>query len=167
MVPSASPQSVTSETVTPLVANVGATLSVSVTLGLEITQEPLSFLTRISYTPPARPVKLPPLENQSVPPLMLYSKGAIPPEAVMVMVPSVSPQSVGSVKVTSVISGEFGATKVIWLMCCTKHVPSSFLTWIVYVSGANPVNNGLELQVKPPSILNSGFELPFTTLILI
>ena len=43
---------------------------------------------------------------------MEYSNGAVPPCAVTVIVPSATPQSVGSVKATLVMLGAFGISRM-------------------------------------------------------
>ena len=50
------------------------------------------------------------------PPLIEYCKGAVPPVACMVIVPSVTPQSVGFVENTLVIDGAFGAVNITGLV---------------------------------------------------
>ena len=54
--------------------------------------------------------------NQFEPPSLENSKGAVPPIAVTVIVPSANPQLVGSVDVTFVMLGAFGTVKITGLV---------------------------------------------------
>ena len=89
--------------------------------------------------------------------MILYSK-AFPAldVAVMVMVPSEIPQSVGFVDATAEIVGKTGSVKT--TVCPnTSHVPSAFLTRISFgLSLAfKPLNTFDNCHVEPPSLLYS------------
>ena len=59
---------------------------------------------------------------------MIENSIAPPPVASIVIVPSLNPQSVGFVKLTSLIVGKTGATSVTVCPCVTQ-VPSLFLIY--------------------------------------
>jgi len=67
-----------------------------------------SLATLIWYVPPVKPLNT--FDAcQFVPPSIEYCNGAVPPVAVIVIVPFTDAQSVGSVEETFVIKGAFGA----------------------------------------------------------
>ena len=70
---------------------------------------------------------------------MLYSTVPVVPVAVTVIVPSVTPQFVGSVEATVEIVGNTGAV-IITSASVVTQVPSIFLTLIWYVPADKPVN---------------------------
>ena len=70
---------------------------------------------------------------------MEYSVVPLPPDVVIVIVPSSTPQFVGSVLATLSITGGIGATRIS-SVSVTSQVPSMFLTLILYVPAIKPVN---------------------------
>ena len=139
--PLLTPQFVGSTAVTAVI--IGCTLSVKVISASVTIQVPSAFLTRISYGLPAavKPTNKP-LFDQFAPPSIENCK-AFPALvfAVMVIVPSACPQSVGSVKVALVITAATLSVKLMFEPI-TSHVPSAFLTRISY---------GLFAAAKPPN----------------
>ena len=88
-----------------------------------------------------------------LPPSFEYSYEPCPPVAVTVIVPSVSPQSVGFVEDTFTMLGAVGAPNITGLSASkTKQVPSVFLTATLYEPDARPENEALFCQFKPPSM---------------
>ena len=80
----------------------------------------------------------------------------MPPCAVTVIVPSATPQSVGSVEVTLVMLGAFGTSRITGLFVHgVLQEPSVFLTNTLNVPAPNPVKFGLNCQFVPPSMLYS------------
>ena len=70
----------------------------------------------------------PAFATQFVPPSIEYSNGAVPPVAVIVIVPSATPHSVGFEEATFVMLGAFGVTNTTGLLGFnTIQVPLSFL----------------------------------------
>ena len=63
----------------------------------------------------SKPTNEPPFLIQVVPPSIEYSRGAVPPDAVIVIVPSAIPQSVASVNATFVMLGAAGTVNIIGL----------------------------------------------------
>ena len=71
----------------------------------------------------------------------------------MVIVPSATPQFVGSVDATLVICGAVGEAKMIGLSDANeKQVASVFLIATLYVPAAKPLNVFDDCQLVPPSI---------------
>ena len=98
----------------------------------------------------------PPFCIQVVPPSIEYSSGAVPPEAVTVIVPSATPQSVGLVEATFVMEGAFGISNMTGLLISgVLQEPSVFLTNTLNVPAPKPVKFGLNCQFVPPSMLYS------------
>ena len=129
IVPSATPQSVGSEEATLVM--VGVTGSTRFTIAPVTSQDSSAFLTIILYglLLPSSPVNEPPFCTQFRPPSMLYSNGAVPPLAVIVIVPFETPQSVGSVDATLVIVGAAGTDNITGLAASALvQLPSIFLT---------------------------------------
>ena len=82
-----------------------------------------------------------------------YSIAPTPPVAVIVTAPSFIPQSVGSVKLTLVIVGVFGASIVIGLSVDnTVQVPAVLRTATLYTPEPKLLNVLDDCQLRPPSI---------------
>ena len=84
---------------------------------------------------------------------MLYSNAPCPPVAVMSIVPSAKPQSVGCVEATFVIEGALGTVNSTGLeVWAVTQLPSIFLTKMLNVPAPSPVKLPLSCQFVPPSI---------------
>ena len=113
-------------------------------------------------------VKTPPLVSHVVPPSVVYSYEPAPPVAVIVIVPSSTPQSVGSLLVTLTIDGAFGAVKTTGLFTSNvKQVPSIFLTATLYVPAARLVKLADKDQFSPPSIEYSIIPTPEAVIVIV
>ena len=103
-----------------------------------------------SYDPPAKPENT--LDVCHAPPFNEYSIAPVP-VAVTVIVPSVTPQSVGFVDATFEMLGADGEVRTIGLLAsAVTQEPSAFLTNTLYVPSPNPVNVFEVSQLIPPSI---------------
>ena len=115
----------------------------------------------------SKPANVPPLATQFPPPSIEYSNGAVPPVAVMVIVPSATPQSVGFVDDTFVMLGALGIDKLIGLVFQgVLQEPSVFLTNTLNVPAPKPLKVPVGCQFVPPSIEYSN-DVPVATITIV
>ena len=101
----------------------------------------------------SKPANEPPFATQVSPLSIEYSSGAVPPDAVIVIVPSKAPQSVGSLEETFVILGALGTVKMTGLFAYnTSQEPSVFLTDMLNVPAPKLLKIFDTCQLMPPSI---------------